>query len=68
MWGGLIFGGHYGGFRVFGPARFRAVHFPSRLRWEILALAVVGAPLFSFAVTNVVNRVNRSWFGGVDTA
>lgn len=67
MWGGLSLAAITVIFVCLGLRDFVRYIFPSRLRWEILALAVLGAPLFSFAVTNVVNRVNRSWFGGVDT-
>lgn len=36
--------------------------FPQRIRWQLIGLIVVCAPLFSFAVSNAVNWVNDSLF------
>lgn len=66
LWGGVILAGITLVFVFFDLRDFVRYIFPSKIRWGIVALALVGTPLFSFAVTHVVNWVNRVLLHGPD--
>lgn len=52
-------------FVFFDPKDFLRYFFPQRLRWSLLFGIILITPMFSFAVSNVVNWFNKTFFDTV---